>query len=140
MRRIDTSNPAVGKIAPPYKPAQFDRGAHYTWRGLFFDVHGREIVPGQPLQPDEAAQGADEIIQPDYTLTAKTLLAQINTLPPARFRAEAMKILGANCPRTAQGIEARLRALMKEADRGAPHNRVRVEEQPTGLHNEDEAT
>ena len=50
MGRIDPKDIHVAKIWPPYDVPGGDRQAHYTHKGRFYDVLGREIVPGKPLE------------------------------------------------------------------------------------------
>ena len=110
--RIDTKSPYVGKVCPPQQFPDCDRMAHYSWKGKLFDAHGREIVPGQPLAPEDAdpSRGAGEIVEPALeAMPASQLLARINELPLTTVRSLAEKLLGeGEVHRTKQQISSQL--------------------------------
>ncbi len=113
---IDTRSPYVGKISPAYDVPRGDRSAHFEWKGKYFDAHGREIIPGVPLPPEESDPDAGaerEVVSPDAEIKpAAQILAQIRDLPIARLRALAGMYLGdGNVHRTRQQIEVQLREL-----------------------------
>lgn len=116
MLRIDVKRKDVGKITPSYHPDEFDRPAHYEWQNKFFDAHGREIVPGQPLveEASDAVDGAeDEAPAADGKQLAAYLIENANSLPWGQFKADAQSLLGASCPKNKPGILARLQALVE---------------------------
>jgi hypothetical protein len=114
MMKIDVKRRDVGKIVPAWHPDEFDRPAHYQFKDKFFDAHGREIVPGEPLQEedmaDEDAEGEDD---GHAGLSPAALIGQANTMPWSRFKALAQELLGPTCPKAKPGIVARLQALVE---------------------------
>jgi hypothetical protein len=59
MEHLDRSKP-FGTINPPWRPAQADREAFYQQGEGLYDMGGRLIVPGEPL--DHAAVEAEEAL------------------------------------------------------------------------------
>ena len=76
---------AFGTINPPWKPAQCDREAFYQQGEGLFDMGGRLIVPGKPLDPAELVED-DE---PERAEAEAKALAQEDAERVALRRAEA---------------------------------------------------
>jgi hypothetical protein len=117
--RLNRSAP-FGKISPPSDgedfspPLPFDRPAHFEQAGRFFDVHGREIVPGEPLDPEDIPDGnAADVVLASRGSTPAELIAQVDSLPFPRWRRAAETLLGKGCPRSRDQILARLQLLAK---------------------------
>lgn len=95
----------------------FDRPAYYEQGGAFFDAHDREIVPGQPLAADvddEPEQDAEV----DELLSPADLVAKVDSMPWAKWAAEAKRVLGPGAPRGKPALlEALKEAIQKHAER-----------------------
>ena len=113
MRQAAEARPSV--ISPFFQPPEFDRPAHYEWRGKYLDEHGREIEPRQPLTPERlAAMKAEEA--DTEGLQIAELIAKADTLALNVLLAAARTIL-APCPRGVDQIVQQLKLLAKKQPR-----------------------
>jgi hypothetical protein len=107
----------AGQIRPAWQPDNFDRPAFYTLNGNYYDVHGRLIVPGVPLDSKAEEVEAEEASPEDSTdfgMPLGTLIALAPTMPMEELRAAAERILGAeNVHRSRQQIINQLKTLAK---------------------------
>jgi len=117
-----------GSITPPYQPPDCDRPAFFEQEGRLYDASHREIIAGKPAAVEQpappapapapvAAPVADAAAAPapaaaapaaPKQLTAGDLIANVGSIPWAKWLKEAKRVLGKGCP---AGKEAILAAL-----------------------------
>jgi len=122
MRRLDGKR-AFGTVMPPLQMPGCDRLVAFEQSGQYFDIHQRQVVPGQPLNPDdEAAHQVDddrahetgvEESSSDYTMPLSELIAQAPAMVFNRFKMLAREFLGDNIHRTRQQISTQLKELAR---------------------------
>jgi hypothetical protein len=115
--KIDPKRTDVRKIMPPWEGPGFDRPAFYSFEGKYFDAHGREIVPGEPLAKEAADADEEAATAPPGRMGAAALLAARSTMPWAAFLKAARDLLGDTCPAEQTKV---LEALRIAAEGGRP--------------------
>ncbi len=124
--RLNTSRP-YGKITPPWDDHQFSSPAYYEQDGRYYDAHYQELIPGgnpkpAPSAPVRAAPPAPVVERQPAGATSKPeperidvslLVAQADTMPWAKFRSQARKVLGPTCPPDKEGMKAALQRALE---------------------------
>lgn len=99
--QLDESQP-YGSIGGNHQPAGFDRPAVYEQAGRFFDIKGRLIEPGVPLDPEDAAADHER----ERAEAEAKALAQADAEMLAQRKAEARR----RALEREKGAESRARA------------------------------
>lgn len=149
MLLLDKSKP-FGEYHPPAHEPGCDRPAHYDQDGHMFDAHGRQIIPGVPLNGGDFCDPGHDIGRPDVVeptapqgeppidepaiLSANDLIGFANSMSWPAFQKEAKRILGPGCPASKQQIIDALEkaiatfAAKKQAKRPEPKGMIPVKE------------
>jgi hypothetical protein len=129
MRELDRKRP-YGTILPAWSGngGEFDRAAHFSQDGRYFDGQGIEIVVGQPLKRKPPAPVAPRKadVAPDGSTVAPSdadaimspleLIERHTSLPLRKLRERAEVILASldlPCPKTREAI---LEALLEATE------------------------
>jgi hypothetical protein len=120
MQMLDRKR-AFGTILPPWSGdgGQFDRAAHFSQDGKWFDGQGLEIIPGRPLERkpptpvsprkvDRAPDGST--VAPsdaDAIMSPLELIERHTSLPLKKLRERAEVVLASldlPCPKSREAI------------------------------------